>query len=224
MIASTWPGLALALLVVAATAVFSPSPAHQRSAARALVPVRLRRSLRLRAPSLSASSRSAADAPGPPRHHVAPRGERRYRRNASRPQSGSLTACGRLRPDPGGGREVGHFPWHALGRFSDHVTGLSVVGLIGGHRAAVALVFQMYLLSFLVPRPRKYLGIGPSTRKRPGSTRVGHLLATVPCSGEDGDSSESWLARERIFASVAHQIGVTVTTVRRILADDRASL
>jgi len=42
----------------------------RRRAARAPLPVRLRRSLRLRAPLLSASIRSAADAPDPPKHHV----------------------------------------------------------------------------------------------------------------------------------------------------------
>jgi hypothetical protein len=68
---------------------------------RAPLPVRLRRSLRLRAPSPSASGRSAADAPGLSKHHVALRGERRCRRNASRLQSGTPTACDHLGPDLG---------------------------------------------------------------------------------------------------------------------------
>ena len=55
-----------------------------------------------------------------PKHDVAPRGERRCRRNASRLRSGTPTASGRLRPYPRGGREVGHFPWLASRRFSDH--------------------------------------------------------------------------------------------------------
>jgi hypothetical protein len=80
---------------VAGTGLFS------KPAVRALLPVRLRRSLRLRAPSPSASAPSAADAPGRPKHHVAPRGVRRYRRNASRPQSGAPTACSHLGPDLG---------------------------------------------------------------------------------------------------------------------------
>jgi hypothetical protein len=73
--------------------------------------------VRLPGLSPSASSRSAADAPGPPRHHVAPRGGRRYRHNASRQQSGTPTACGRHQPDPGVGREVDHYPSLSLGRF-----------------------------------------------------------------------------------------------------------
>ena len=69
---------------------------------------------------------------------MAPRGVRRCRRTANRPRSGTPTAFGRLRPDPRGGREVGHFPWLALGRlsFGDHVTGVSVARLSDGHRAA----------------------------------------------------------------------------------------
>src|ERR1035437_5550345 len=56
---------------------------RRRRAVRALLPGRLRRSLRLQAPSPSASGQSAADAPGPPIHRVAPRGVRRCRRTAS---------------------------------------------------------------------------------------------------------------------------------------------
>src|ERR1017187_3902526 len=92
--------------------------------------------LRLRAPSPSAADPFAADAPGPPIHRVAPRGVQRCRRIASRLLSGNPATRGRLPADLGGGRGVGHFPWFASERFSDHVTGLSVVGLIGGHRAA----------------------------------------------------------------------------------------
>src|ERR1039458_5259110 len=66
-------------------------PRRRRSAARASLPVRLRRSLRLRAPSPSAVDPFAADAPGPPKNHVAPRGVRQYPCNASRQQSGTLT-------------------------------------------------------------------------------------------------------------------------------------
>ena len=62
---------------------------------------------------------------------------RRCRRSASRLQSGTPAGCGRLPADPRSGREVGHFPWLALGRFSDHMTGISVVHLSDGHRAAV---------------------------------------------------------------------------------------
>ena len=75
------------------------------------------RSLRLRAPSPSAAGPSAGEAPGPPKHHVAPRGELRCRCSASRLRSGTPTVSGRLPADPGGGREVGHFSWLALGRF-----------------------------------------------------------------------------------------------------------
>src|ERR1035437_1182084 len=85
-----------------------------------------------------ASDPSAADAPGPPEHRAAPRGEWRYRGSASRQQFGIPTVSGRLPADPGGEREVGHFPWFALARFSDRVTGISAVSLDGGHRAAVA--------------------------------------------------------------------------------------
>src|ERR1039458_6604818 len=74
---------------------------RRSSAVPAPLPVRLRRSLRLRVPLPSAVDPSAADAPGPPKHRVAPRGERRYRRNASRLQSGSLTTRGHLGPDLG---------------------------------------------------------------------------------------------------------------------------
>jgi hypothetical protein len=96
------------------------------------------RALRLRAPSLSAASRSEADTPGPPEHLGSLRGVRRYRRIASRLRFGAPAGCGRRRLDSGGGREVGHFPWLALGRlsFGDHVTGVSVARLSDGHRAA----------------------------------------------------------------------------------------
>src|ERR1017187_1214408 len=114
--------------------------------------------LRLRAPSPSAADPFAADAPGPPIHRVAPRGVQRCRRIASRLLSGNPATRGRLPADLGGGRGVGHFPWFASERFSDHVTGLSVVGLIGGHRAAVALVFPgvsgTSLSSGPLPAPR----------------------------------------------------------------------
>src|ERR1019366_8877492 len=56
---------------------------------------------RLRTHSPSASDPFAADAPGPPKHHVIPQGERRCRRIANRPRSGTLTACGHLGPDLG---------------------------------------------------------------------------------------------------------------------------
>ena len=130
-----------------------------------------------RAPSPSASNRSAADAPGPPKHHVALRGVRRCRRNASHLQSGTPTVCGRLWLDPGGGREIGHFPWLSLGRFSDHVT-----RLLGrpGHRRSPdrrwLLLFPVLLFVSSRFRPPKYLGIHPSPRERPGNTKTGRLL------------------------------------------------
>ena len=102
------------------TAVFPSKPRRRSTPVRAPLPVRLRRSLRLRAPSPSASSRFAAHVPGPPKHRVALRGGRRSRCSASHQRSGTPTACGRLRPDPGGGREVGHSLRRASGRFSDH--------------------------------------------------------------------------------------------------------
>src|ERR1035441_493586 len=83
---------------------------RRRTMFGAPLPVRLPRSLRLRAPSPSASSRSAADAPGPPKRRGAPRGVQRCRRNASRLQISSPTTRGHLPADPGGGREVGQFP------------------------------------------------------------------------------------------------------------------
>src|ERR1035437_6637633 len=77
-------------------------PAATPTASTAAFPASLRRrgsspsapacsagALRLGVLSPSAAGRSAADTPGPPRHHVAPRGVRRYRRNASRLQSGT---------------------------------------------------------------------------------------------------------------------------------------
>ena len=124
------------------------------------------RSLRLRAPWPSASGRSAADAPGPPKHHEASRGERRCRRNASRPRSGNPATRGHLPADPGGGRGVGHFPWLASRRFrprrspgrpwSPGVPGTSLDSRL----------FQ----------PPKYLGIRPGPRERPGSTKTDYLL------------------------------------------------
>src|ERR1017187_4608877 len=92
-----------------------PSTRHRRrSAARAPRPVRLPRSLRLQAPSPPAAGWFVADAPGPPKHRVAPRGERRSRRNASRLRSGTPTGCGRLPRDPGGGCGVGHCPCNSI--------------------------------------------------------------------------------------------------------------
>jgi hypothetical protein len=91
--------------------------------------------LRLPLPSPSSSSRSAADAPGLSKHRAAPRGGRRCRCNASPQRTGTPTVSGRLPGDPGGGREIGHCPWLASGRFRD-VTGTSVAHLIGGHPAA----------------------------------------------------------------------------------------
>ena len=125
-------------------------PARTGAVSAAVFPTSAARpapAVKLPALSLSAAGPFGAGAFGPLKHHVAPRGVRRCRRTASRLQSGTLTACGRRRPDPGGGRGVGHYPWFASERFSDHVTGLSVVGLIGGHRAAVANGFQKYFSS-----------------------------------------------------------------------------
>src|ERR1017187_8325152 len=64
------------------------------------------RTLRVRPPSPSAAGRSAADAPGPPKHLGSLRGVRRYRRIASRLRSGAPTACGHQGLDSGGGREA----------------------------------------------------------------------------------------------------------------------
>jgi hypothetical protein len=95
------PNPALAVLVVTATATFRPRSAVGGALVLSPLPVRLRRSLRLRAPLLFASIRSAADAPGPPKHRVASRGERQYRRTASRPRSGTPATRGHLGPDLG---------------------------------------------------------------------------------------------------------------------------
>ena len=89
----------------------------------------------LRPPLPSAAGRSAADAPGPPRHHVALRGVRQYRHRASRLRFGIPAGCGRHQPDSGGWREADQV-WHASGDLGGHVTGVSVVHLIDGRRAA----------------------------------------------------------------------------------------
>jgi hypothetical protein len=105
------------------------APAATPTASTAAFPASLRRrgsspciclfasgALRLRAPSPSASGRSAADAPGPPKHLGSLRGVRRYRRIASRLRFGAPTGCGHLPRDPGGGREADQ-RYRASGRF-----------------------------------------------------------------------------------------------------------
>ena len=95
-------------------------PARTGAVSAAVFPTSAARpapAVKLPALSLSAAGPFGAGAFGPIKHHVAPRGVRRCRRMASRLQSGTLTACGRRRPDPGGGRGVGHYPWLSLGRF-----------------------------------------------------------------------------------------------------------
>jgi hypothetical protein len=54
--------------------------------------------------------------PDPPKHHVTPRGVRRYRDSASRQQFGNPATRGHLGPYPGGGREADQV-WHAFRRF-----------------------------------------------------------------------------------------------------------
>src|ERR1019366_5879621 len=163
---------------------------RRSSAVPAPLPVRLRRSLRLRVPLPSAVDPSAADAPGPPKHRVAPRGERRYRRNASRLQCGTPTAFGRLRPDPGGGREVGHSLWLALGRFSfgDHVTGVSVARLSDGHRAARGPWCSGWtsLRLQVVPAPRNTWKCVQGQGSAPEVPRLAPLLARGRAPGRDG--------------------------------------
>src|ERR1035441_4871052 len=142
----------------------------------ASLPVRLRRSLRLRPPSPFASSRSAADEPGPPERHMALRGGRRCRRNASRLQSGTPTTRGRLRPDPGGGREVGHFPWHALGRFRarDRHLGRRPDRRSPGRRGPWCSGCTS--LPPVLVRASKYLETCPRPSARPGNTKTDYLL------------------------------------------------
>ena len=160
---------------------------HRRSTpVRPRLPVRLRRSLRLPARSPSASGQSAADAPGPPIHRVAPRGVRRCRRSASRLQSGTPAVCGRLPADPRSGRGGGHFPWLSLRRFRG-VTGFSVVHLIGGHCGRHG---PWCSRCFFSPpdlfQPPTYLEPCPSPRERPGNTRTGRLLARGRAPGRMG--------------------------------------
>ena len=179
---------------------FRHAPPSKQPQPELPLPVRLRRGFRLRAPLPSASSRSAADVPGPPRHHVAPRGERRCRRSANRLRFGAPTACGRLRPDPGGGREAGHFPWLSLRRFR------GVTGPLGrsrdrrspGRRPWCSQYFPSRHSPF---RPSKYLGMCPSPRERPGNTKTGRRLGRRPASGEDGDSLDSCPAGMGIIAA-----------------------
>ena len=165
---------------------FRHAPPSKQPQPELPLPVRLRRGFRLRAPLPSASSRSAADVPGPPKHHVTPRGERRCRRNASRLQSGTPAGCGRLWPHPGGGREVGHVPWLALGRFRarDRLLGRPRWSAVTG--PPWPLVFPVLPFPSDPFRPSTYLGPGPSARERPRNTKTGRRPERRPLPGEDG--------------------------------------
>ena len=123
----TRPVQAVALLPVATATAVSPAASAVEGAPPDRSCLFDSGALRLRAPSPPAADPFAVGAPDPPKHDVAPRGERRCRRNPSRLRFGTLTACGHLPRDPGGGREIGHFPWRALGRFRarDRVLGRS---------------------------------------------------------------------------------------------------
>ena len=67
--------------------------------------------------SLFAASRFVGDVHGLPRHRVAPRVARRCCCTASRRRFGTPKGDGRLWPNPGGGREIGHFLRFPLERF-----------------------------------------------------------------------------------------------------------
>src|ERR1035437_3767190 len=182
----SWPGPGLGASGRHLGRRLSTTLHRRRSATRASLPVRLRRSLRLPARSPSAADPSAADVPGPPRHHVAPRGERRCCRNASHLQSGSLTTRGHLGPHPGGGREVGHVPWLALGRFRarDRLLGRPRWSAVTG--PPWPLVFPVLPFPSDPFRPSTYLGPGPSARERPRNTKTGRLLARGCAPGRMG--------------------------------------
>jgi hypothetical protein len=157
------------------------------TARRARTPIPLLRTEGgLQALSPFAAGPSAAAAPGPPRPRVAPRGERRCRRSASRLRSGTPTGCGRHQPDPGVGGEVGHFPWLALGRFRarDRLLGRPRWSAVTG--PPWPLVFPVLPFPSDPFRPSTYLGPGPSARERPRNTKTGRLLARGCAPGRMG--------------------------------------
>ena len=108
------------------------------------------------------------------------------------------------------------------------MTGVSVVAVIAGHRAArgpwCPLVFLVLLFPPVLVRPSKYLGIRPRPRERLGYTKPGQLLghgggfqgdgiAWTPVwigVGGEGDDGREGRAHNRLTLTWHHCVTIAV--------------